>query len=119
MLSRGQERFPTSARLTRRSEFLALSREGRRVHTSHFVVLSKNNDKGQSRLGVTVSARVGKAVVRNRIKRLLREFFRRHRYEIPAQRDFVVIARKGAEKLSLSAVEGELRGAFFAGSRHR
>ncbi|MFQ5904399.1 MAG: ribonuclease P protein component, partial [Candidatus Binatia bacterium] len=59
-----------------------LSQGGRKIHTSHFVVISKTNDKGENRLGVTVSSRVGRAVVRNRIKRLLREFFRRHRHEI-------------------------------------
>ncbi|OGQ84941.1 MAG: ribonuclease P protein component [Deltaproteobacteria bacterium RIFCSPLOWO2_12_FULL_57_22] len=118
-MSPGWERFPKSARLTRRSEFVALSRGGRRVHTSHFIVLSKYNDKGESRLGVTVSAKVGKAVVRNRIKRLLREFFRRHRREISSRRDFVVIAKKDAEKLSLCEILGELKVAFFPGSRQR
>lgn len=116
-MSRGGERFPKSARLTKRSEFVALSRGGRRVHTSHFIVLSKNTDKGENRLGVTVSAKVGKAVVRNRIKRLLREFFRRHRHEISSRRDFVVIAKKDAGKLSLREILGELKVAFFPGSR--
>jgi ribonuclease P protein component len=97
---------------------LALSRGGRRVHTSHFVVLSKNNEKGESRLGITVSARLGKAVVRNRVKRLLREFFRR-RHDIPSHRDFVVIACKGAGQLSLAEVEGELEGVFVPRGRER
>ncbi len=70
------------------------------------------NDKGESRLGITVSAKVGKAVVRNRIKRRLREFFRRHRREIPLHQDVVIIARKGAERLSLGDVTGEVAGAL-------
>lgn len=118
MLSQGGERFPKRARLTRRSEFLNLSREGEKIHTSHFVVISKTNEKGEDRLGITVSARVGKAVTRNRIKRLLREFFRRHRREIPLHQDIVIIARKGAGELSLDEVTEELKGAFtYRGSR--
>ena len=120
MVSRGGEKFPKQARLTRRSEFLNLSQQGRKVHTSHFVVISQTNDKGENRLGVTVSAKVGNAIVRNRIKRLLREYFRRHRREIPYHQDIVIIARKGAEKLSFDEVGGELRRAFtYQRSRQR
>ena len=119
-MSVGGERFSKRARLTRRSEFLSLSRQGKKVYTSHFVVLSKTNDKGENRLGVTVSARVGNAVIRNRIKRLLREFFRRHSRELSSPQDFVVIARKGAGGLSLDEATRELRGAFtIQGSRPR
>ena len=108
----GPERFSKRARLLRRSEFLNLSRTGKKVYTSHFVVLSKTNDKGENRLGVTVSARVGKAVTRNRIKRLLREFFRRHSREVSSPQDIVIIARKGAGELLLDEVTKELRGAL-------
>jgi len=91
---------------------LSLSGGGRRVHTPHFVVIDKPNDQGDSRLGVTVSARVGKAVVRNRLKRLLREFFRKRGHEFLSQQDLLVIARKGAGGLSSSQVEGELQEAL-------
>ncbi|MFQ5681658.1 MAG: ribonuclease P protein component [Candidatus Binatia bacterium] len=103
------ERFAKQARLTRRSEFLNLSRGGKKAYTSHFVVLSKTNDKGENRLGVTVSARVGRAVVRNRLKRFLREFFRRYRCELSPRRDFVIIAKKGSGALSFEELTGELR----------
>lgn len=116
----GGERFPRTARLLRRSEFLNLSRAEKKAHTSHFVVLSKTNDKGGNRLGVTVSARVGNAVTRNRIKRLVREFFRRHTRELPSPQDTVIIARKGAGELSLDEVARELRGALtIQGGRQR
>ncbi len=111
VLSRG-ERFPKAARLTRRSEYLKLSHEGRRVHTPHFIILSQKNEKGQNRLGITVSAKVGNAVMRNRIKRLLREFFRRHQREAPGERDLVIIAKRGAEGLTSDQVAAELREAF-------
>jgi len=119
-LSQGGESFPKRARLTKRSEFLALARHGRRVHASHFVVLSKANDMEQNRLGVTVTTRVGNAVVRNRIKRLVREFFRRRKETILHGHDIVVIAKRGAEELSLGEVTAELETALSQGrSRQR
>lgn len=119
-MSQGDERFPKRARILKRSEFLKLSRAGKTARTSHFVVLSRSNDQGESRLGVTVSARVGKAVSRNRIKRLVREFFRRYSRQILSPQDLVIIARKGADELSLDQVERELKEALTArGSRQK
>lgn len=106
------EGFPKRARLRKRSEFLRLSRAGKKSQTSHFVVLRKTNDKGESRLGITVSTKVGNAVTRNRIKRLVREFFRRHSGDLPSAQDIVIIARKGAGELSLDEAARELREAF-------
>jgi ribonuclease P protein component len=111
-LSQGREGLSKAARLTKSSEFLKLSREGSKLHTSHFVVITKAHDMGQSRLGITVSAKVGNAVTRNRIKRLLREFFRRHHEHFAFPRDFMVVAKKGAEKLSFRQLVGELQPAF-------
>ncbi len=108
-MSGGGARFPKQARLRKRPEFLSLSQGGRKVHTSHFVVISKANEREENRLGITVSARVGNAVVRNRIKRLLREFFRRYRHEIAPNQDILVIAKRGAENLSLPDVAHEIR----------
>jgi len=103
----GGESFPKRARLTKRSQFLTLTREGKRVHTSHFIVLSKGNNVGLSRLGITVTTRIGNSAVRNRIKRLVREFFRRHK-DMMQPNDIVVIAKQGAGVLSLSEVAAEL-----------
>jgi ribonuclease P protein component len=100
------ERFPRSARLLRRSEFLRVQNSGRRVHTAHFIILLS---QGQgSRLGVTVGRRVGCAVRRNRIKRVVREVFRRNRELFPADCDVVLVARSGAERLDYGSVKDEL-----------
>ena len=114
----GGEDFPKRARLTKRSQFLTLSREGKRVHTSHFIVLSKGNDAGLSRLGITVTTRIGNAAVRNRIKRLVREFFRRHKQMMHAN-DIVIIAKQGAGRLSVGAVAAELGGVLFRDGRRQ
>jgi ribonuclease P protein component len=100
------ERFPRSARLLRRSEFLRVQTSGRRVHTAHFIILVS---PGQgSRLGVTVGRRVGCAVRRNRIKRVVREVFRRNRELFPANCDVVLVARSGADRLDYGSVKDEL-----------
>ncbi|MDH3446125.1 MAG: ribonuclease P protein component [Deltaproteobacteria bacterium] len=102
------EKFPKSARLRKRPEFLQLSRTGRKIHSAHFVIVSGKNDCGETRVGITVSGKVGNSVVRNRIKRSLREFFRRHRRELGAGLDFLVIARKSASKISSSYIAEEM-----------
>ena len=94
MLPETRETFSKSARLRKRSEFLRLSRIGKKVHSPNFVVIYESNERGESRLGITVSGKVGNAVVRNQIKRLVREFFRRRRQELLQDLDILVIAKK-------------------------
>src|SRR6266849_75004 len=108
MSAEGRERFPKSARLRKRPQFLRLSRTGKKIHTSSFVVICENNDCGETRLGITVSAKVGNAVVRNQIKRFVREFFRRRRHELAQGLDVLVIAKKSATGVSLTLVENQL-----------
>ncbi len=104
-----RESFPKEARLTRRSEFLLLSRRGRKFYTPHFIIIRRDNDHLGKRLGVTVSSKVGNAVVRNRLKRGLREFFRRERESFRPDQDTVIIARRGAGVLSHATMTAELR----------
>lgn len=65
-----------------------------------------------SRMGVTVSSRVGNAVTRNRIKRLLREIFRAHRAELLPPQDIVIIAKPGAQSLTYAQAATEIAQAF-------
>ena len=58
------------------------------------------SDEKRHRLGVTVSKRVGNAVIRNRVKRRIREWFRHARARLPGQSEIVVIARRTARELS-------------------
>lgn len=58
-----------------------------------------------------MSGKVGSAVVRNRVRRLVREFFRTNVRRIPAGSDYIVVAKRGipAKRLNLAQVENELR----------
>lgn len=100
----GPRTFPKSARIRRRAEFLSLQREGKRRHTAHLVVIRRPGQHEESRLGVTVSTRVGNAVVRNHIKRLVREVFRHCRADLVPPMDIVVIAKPGADTLTYAQV---------------
>jgi len=91
---------------------LRLSRTGYKIHSANFVVISKTSDHAESRVGITVSGKVGNSVIRNRIKRQVREFFRRRRAALPQGVDFLVIARKSAVDLPSSVLDNELAKSF-------
>ena len=112
---RAQLSFAAADRLHRSAEFIRLQRIGERFQSPHFVVYAgqleakRGGEPARSRLGVTVSARIGNAVARNRVKRRVREIFRKSiRDSIPAGTSIVVIARAGAATLASAAVGDEL-----------
>jgi ribonuclease P protein component len=84
-----------------------------RYQTVHFVVYAMGSGELKpARLGTTVSRRIGGAVVRNRVKRRVRECFRTNlRTLLPAGTDLVVIARAGAGELASPAIMRELTAA--------
>ena len=97
------ERFPKSARLRKRAEYLSVQGHGRKVQTRAFVGLALEREDGRVRLGITTTRRLGGAVVRNRARRLVREAFRRGILAVPPGTDLVVIPKAAA--LALTALE--------------
>ena len=84
-----------------------MQRDGRRHTARQFVVLTRTT-AGPSRLGITTSRKVGGAPTRNRIRRLVREFFRRNRHRIVPPLDVVVIARPDAAQVTYLDVDQQL-----------
>jgi len=71
-------------------------------------VILKENGLGITRLGLTVSRKTGNAVKRNRVKRLIREFFRLNDTYFPQGYDIVITAKKDASYLDLRKIKNEL-----------
>lgn len=108
-------RFPRSRRLLRPEQFVRVYESGRSSRTGPLVVHALPNDLDFSRMGLSISRRVGNAVLRNRIKRRLREAFRHMQGDLPGSYDLVITVQKH-EPLPLSGYQKALSKA--AGSLH-
>ena len=94
-------------RLTRPRDFAALRSNGRAWSGKLLVLVARPNSLETSRVGLSVSKRVGKAVVRNLVKRRLRETVRR--VDLREGWDILLIARKGAGEADFHALDRSLR----------
>jgi len=100
--------FRKTERLLNRADFVNVNRSGERHQTDHFIVIFKRNGLGAKRLGITVSKKTGSAIKRNRVKRLIREFFRLNKSDFPQGYDVVIVAKKDASYCDLAKVKEEL-----------
>ncbi len=92
------ESLPQGFRLRRRAEIKEVQEHGQKYVSGSLIMMVSPSQLGYRRLGITVSKKVGNAVVRARVKRLFREIFRRRRVLLPPSCDVVVIARASASK---------------------
>lgn len=102
--------FPKQERLLHSGDYRRASR-GVRYVTPTLIVIAQRGDQAWARMGAVVSKKVGNAVRRNKVKRRLREIFRRNKPSFPLALDYVWIARPGAadadfETLAAHALEG-------------
>lgn len=89
--------FPKSARVRSQADFDRVYQNSEFVADDFLVLKGCRNGTSETRIGLSVSKKVGNAVVRNRWKRLIREAFRRQRSELPVGLDLVARPRKGAK----------------------
>jgi ribonuclease P protein component len=108
---KGKQTLERFRRIRRSSEYQKIWLEGKRYHTTHFIVIIKPSRK-ISRIGVTVSRKVGNAVCRNRLKRWFRETFRKHYKQFHQIADITIIAKRQAGKLSHLQVNREILTVF-------
>ena len=96
-----------SYRVKRKKDFDAIFKNGQNFANRKFVIYRLSQEQPHFRVGLSVSKKLGNAVTRNRIKRLLRNVLIKHQDRLVSD-DFVVIARKGVEELDFHQVEKNL-----------
>ena len=94
--------------MVRRGEFDAVYRAGKRRSSSHFTVFFRANELPQSRYGFSIKKALGGAVVRNRIRRRVREMVRCHRLEIPTGWDIVIHPKSSVARAASAALIADL-----------
>ena len=104
-------RFPREYRLTTRRQFVQVYEQGRKARRGSFMIFGMPNDLEGCRIGLTVTRRTGSAVARNRIKRVLRDVFRRNRDRLPVAMDLVVNGRSAMLSMSAQRIEHDFLGA--------
>lgn len=100
--------FKREERIVKKKDFISLRVHGRRHYTKNFSVTIRENGRDITRLGITASKKVGNAVKRNRMKRLIREFFRLNKHNIPKGYDIIITVLKENNECDFFNVEKEL-----------
>lgn len=111
----GRLTFRHHNRIKNRPEFLACYSRGRKYHSRCFLLFcfadTSAGKQDEPRIGISVGRKIGNAVQRNRIKRLVREFFRLEREAFPSGADIIIVAKRGIDptKLCLTDIREDLR----------
>lgn len=114
-----------SGRITRNSEYQHVFQNGESAATRGLVLYRLKNGEGENRTGFVVSKKVGKAVIRNRVKRLLREAYRLYAQNLATGYDLVFIARPAIATFTYSQAAAEMRrvlqrgGLFAVSAEHK
>jgi ribonuclease P protein component len=107
-----EQSYRKPERVTKRSRFKAIYNQGVWRSSQHFTTVTCSNTQGDKRLGITVTKKTGNAVKRNRIKRLVREFFRLNKSLFPEKHDVIVMAKRNVPPLTFKQACHELTELF-------
>lgn len=92
-------------RVKKNSHFRYIYNRGKSISNASLVMYTSRNNKPINRIGISVSKKIGKSVVRNRVKRLIKESYRNNRDRFKKGYDIIFIARIGASKLKYRDIE--------------
>ena len=104
--------FGKDERIRSKNDYVRIYQRGKRGYSEHFTWIIDRSPAGLRRLGITAGKKVGKAVKRNRIKRLLRELFRLNKSRLPEGQDIVIMVRPRLPAMTYWDVLRELEGLF-------
>lgn len=110
--------FTPDHRLRRSTQFQGVLQEGTKIYTRNLLVFAAAGPTEETRLGITVTRKVGNAVFRNRAKRVTREAFRRIRDRLPPGTDIVVIVKRDTAWPTLARYERDMAHAIKIYTRH-
>lgn len=109
----GSLKYGPQARLRRRSDIARCQQQGSKLYSKHFLLLVIPSETQESRLAIAVTTKIEKrSVVRNKIKRRLREIFRSVRHAFTQPIDMVVVARRGVQECDFDDYKREVLGAL-------
>lgn len=89
-----KEGFSPLERIRKKKDFLFLYKKGNRYRGRYFILVYLSNNLSFSRMGVVVSKKIGNAVKRNKIKRWMRDLFRRNKDLLKFSIDIIIVAKK-------------------------
>lgn len=98
--------------IKKNDEFKNVYKKGRKIVNKYFIFYYFKNNLGYNRIGFTVSKKVGKAVVRNSVKRVLKEIFRLNFSETKKNYDFVIVARISLKNSEYKKVNYEFKNVY-------
>ena len=100
-------RFYRSERIRKRREFLLVQGRGKKIHLQDLLAFIFPREGGP-RLGITASKKVGTSVVRNKVKRRIRELWRLTKHELPSGFDIVILARRSAREAKFHELKAQM-----------
>jgi ribonuclease P protein component len=99
-------KFPKASRLTRAAEFALVKKEGKSWTGKHLTLgILRQADESAPRLGIVTTRRLGHAVIRNRVRRRLREVFRLNQHRLISGLWIVMVARVSAAEATFHQLE--------------
>ena len=109
----GNFSFKKNERLAKRPDFDKVMDKGEKKRIGKLcIIFSLPNELGRKRLGIIASKKVGNAVARNRVKRVIREIFRQIKHRMEPALDIVIISGKDMVKLPYRVIEKEISNAL-------
>lgn len=103
------ERFSPRERLRKRIDFKRAEKNKiARLVTKHLIIVAAPNEHHHTRIGITASRKIGGAVRRNRVKRILREIYRRNKASFPEGHDLILIAKNDMTDIAFHDLAEEI-----------